>query len=208
MAREQKNNNGNAGSSNSGQQPKKTLDHKALFADLNNRFGVYGVQEQRPEQSFLKVAKIDAVPLITYLKQVEGYGHLVFFTAVDKIEDNKIELLYMLHNYWTNHDLGVTVEIERTPEEQKSMDSIHHLWPAAQTYQQELREMYGVDFPGSPRLHENFALEGWDGPPPMLRDFDTKEYSEKTFYERPGRKSHDTREHMKKSLYPSEAETW
>ncbi len=84
------------------------------------------------------------------------------------------------------------------------MESIHHLWAQAATYQRELKEMYGVHFPGSPRIDDEFALEGWKDIPPMRRDFDTLAYSERTFFPRPGRESHDPVEYMKQNMYPDE----
>ncbi|WP_416208189.1 NADH-quinone oxidoreductase subunit C [Halomonas sp.] len=33
--------------------------------------------------------------------------------------------------------------------------------------QRELKEMFGIDFPGSPRVDEPFVLESWDDIPPM-----------------------------------------
>lgn len=179
--------------------------NQELFDRLALSFGITAVQQQRADQVFITAGSEDAVPLITHLKMVEGFGHLSFFTCVDQIEDGKLELKYMLHSYARNLDLCVTVPIDR---EKSTADSIHHLWPAAITYEQELNEMFGIDFPGSPRLGQNFVLEGWDGIPPMRRDFDTREYSETTFYERPGRVTHDPAEHMRKELYPSEAEKW
>lgn len=179
----------------------------AVFKDLHLRFGVHELEEKRADQAFIRVAREEAVAMLTVLQTVHGYTHLSFFTAIDRIEERKFQLVYMLHNYRHHHDLGVMVSIEREGEG-CTMDSIHHLWPAALTYQRELREMFGVDFPGSPRLHEDFALEGWDDLPPMRRDFDTREYSQRTYYARPGRKSHDTRAYMKEKLYPGEAETW
>ena len=38
-----------------------------------------------------------------------------------------------------------------------------------------------------------------------FRDFDTKKYAEETFFPRPGRKTNDPKEHMKKKLYPDES---
>jgi NADH-quinone oxidoreductase subunit C len=49
-------------------------------------------------------------------------------------------------------------------------------------------------------------LEGWDDIPPMRREFDTKKYSEETYFPRPGRETKDPAEHMKKKLYPDEEE--
>jgi NADH-quinone oxidoreductase subunit C len=62
--------------------------------------------------------------------------------------------------------------------------------------------MFGIDFPGSPRVDESFVLEGWDEIPPMRREFDTREYSERTYFPRPGRSTAETKAHMKEKLYP------
>jgi NADH-quinone oxidoreductase subunit C len=64
--------------------------------------------------------------------------------------------------------------------------------------------MFGINFPGSPDVDKPFILEGWEEIPPYRRDFDTKEYSEKTYFPRPGRETHDPAEYMKKKLYPNE----
>jgi NADH-quinone oxidoreductase subunit C len=97
--------------------------------------------------------------------------------------------------------LGVHVDIDRDNAE---MTSMHTLWAQVWTYQRELREMYGINFPGSPDVDKPFILEGWEEIPPYRRDFDTKEYSEKTYFPRPGRETHDPAEYMKKKLYPNE----
>lgn len=178
---------------------------KELYDKLSGEFDLTDWKEQKKGQYYFRVPKIQARSLITRLKEVEGFGHLVFFTAIDRIEKGVFDLLYLLHNYRTGTDFGVFVEIDR---ENVEMESIHDLWPAAKTYQRELREMFGVNFPGSPGVSDNFVLEGWDDLPPMRRDFDTKEYSEKTYYPRPGRQKHDNREALKEKLYPSEAEQW
>ena len=179
--------------------------HKDLYDRLAIRFGIAPVEEKRADLAFIGASSEDALALIAHLKQSEGFTHLVFFTAVDHIEEGEFELKYMLHSHDRNLDLGVGVRVSR---EEASADSIHHLWPAAVTYEQELAEMFGIDFPGSPRIGHSFVLEGWEDLPPMRRDFDTRAYSEETYYERPGRETHDTREHMRKELYPSEAEKW
>ena len=75
-------------------------------------------------------------------------------------------------------------------------------WPTAATYQRELREMFGIDFPGSPRIEEEFILEGWNDIPPYRRDFDTLKYAEASYNQRPGRETRDPATHMKQQLYP------
>lgn len=174
---------------------KSSLEAEKAFLQVRNR----------QDLLFVIAAEQHAVPFITWLRDIESYTHLVFFTAVDFIEEGMFQLTYMLHNYQLHHDIAVLVMISR---EEPVMESIHHLWPHAATYQQELFEMFGIEFPGSPRLYEDFALEGWQDTPPMRREFDTRAYSEETYFPRPGRKTFDTVEYMKEQLYPGEAESW
>lgn len=176
---------------------------KELITRLEKQFKISEVIFQRNDELFLTVEKDDAVSMITHLRDFEGYKHLAILTAVDWIEDNYFQLTYILNNHKKKIDLGIRVKIDR---ETAEMTSIHHLWKTASTYQRELKEMFGINFPGSPRLDEPFILEGWDNIPPYRRDFDTKKYSEETYFPRPGRKSYDPAEYMKKKLYPEESD--
>jgi len=157
----------------------------------------------REDLAFIESRKVDTPDVLAYLRDHQGYRHLCFITCVDRIEEDRFELVYMLRNHETKHDIGVKTFIDR---ENPVMESVHTFWAAAATYQRELREMFGIDFPGCPRVEENFALESWEGPPPMRRDFDTKKYSEETYFPRPGRETHDPAEHMKKTQYPGRAD--
>jgi NADH-quinone oxidoreductase subunit C len=170
-----------------------------ILNDLTERFGAGSADQRREGLVFVPVPQAEAVAAITHLKTVRGFTHLVFFTAIDAIERSLFRLTYMLHNYDAKLDVAVQVDISR---DAPVTDSIHHLWAAASTYERELKEMFGIDFPGCPRVDEPFALEGWDELPPMRRDFDTREYSERTFFPREGRRKHDKVEVMKRELYP------
>lgn len=153
--------------------------------------------KQRDDLWFISSPQDQLVPLLTDLKRHGGFTHLVLLTAVDRIEENQFQLTYLLHNREKKLDLGVTVRIDR---ETAAMESIHHLWEQAATYQRELFEMFGISFPGSPRMTEPFILEGWQDKPPYRRDFDTKKYAEETFAVRPGRGTNDPAEYMKNKI--------
>lgn len=173
---------------------------RELLDRLASDFGVTDIIELRPATTALKVKKEQGERLIRELRDCEGFTHLSFITCTDWIEDGIFRLTYMLHNYDMNWSLAVHVDLDRDSAE---MTSIHGLWAQAWTYQRELREMYGISFPGSPRLHEDFCLEGWDNMPPMRRDFDTAKYSAETFGHREGRVTIVPREHMKVQFYPN-----
>jgi len=187
---------------------------ETIITALKTRFQALSSEIVSADQAYVEISKDLAVPALTHLKESLGFVHLSFFTCVDYIEEDRFELLYMVHSYKQNLDLGINVTLPRQSgwdgpmPLSVEMEGIHHIWPAAETYQRELREMYGIVFPGSPRLYDDFALEGWREMPPMRRDFDTKAYSEKTYFARPGRVKSDNRKNLKDTLYPSEAETW
>jgi NADH-quinone oxidoreductase subunit C len=170
-----------------------------LYDDLKEKFEVSDLKEQRQDLHFMTVEKKHLIPLLTYLRDLQNYTSLIFLQSVDHIEMGIFQLTYMLHNYVENQSLGIRVMLSR---EAAVMDSIHHLWEHAETFQRELKELFGIDFPGSPGLDDGFVLEGWDNIPPMRKDFDTVKYSQETFFPRPGRSTEDPAEYMKKKLYP------
>jgi NADH-quinone oxidoreductase subunit C len=171
-----------------------------LLQRFGKNFAISEIHEQKADLTFFKVPKEQAVRLLRELRDDAGYTHLAFLTNIDWIEKGIFTLTYMLHNYDARHSLGMHVDLERDNPE---MQSIHGLWAQAATYQRELREMYGIRFPGSPRLDEDFCLEGWDQIPPMRKEFDTAAFSLERFYSREGRGTEDPREHMKGLLYPT-----
>lgn len=172
---------------------------QSLFDNLESLFALEAFEPQRPDLAFVTVSREQLRPLLLHLRDRVGFTHLVLLTAVDWIEDEQFQLTYLLHDRTNARDMGVRLML---PREQARMESIHDLWPTAATYQRELREMFGIDFPGSPRVDEDFILEGWADLPPYRRDFDTLEYAQDTYKDRPGRETRDPARYMKEQLYP------
>ncbi len=170
-----------------------------LYSKLNKLFPLGELEERRNNLAFVSIPAEHLRSLLLQLRDQEGFTHLVLLTAVDWLEEGVFQLTYLLSNRERAIDLGMRVMI---PREEASMLSIHDIWPTAATYQRELREMFGIDFPGSPRVNDNFILEGWKDIPPYRRDFDTKAYSDRFYKHRPGRETSDPAQHMKDQLYP------
>ncbi|MGB8143810.1 MAG: NADH-quinone oxidoreductase subunit C [Chromatiaceae bacterium] len=169
-----------------------------IHGHLSALFAAGDLIAQRPDLAFIELGPTHLRPALLHLRDREGFSHLVLLTAVDWLEAGQFQLTYLLCNRAARLDLGLRVRIPRAL---ATMESIHDLWPTAATYQRELREMFGIDFPGSPRLHEDFILEGWHEIPPYRRDFDTLEYARKAFAQRPGRETLDPATHMQQQLY-------
>ena len=177
---------------------------KELIEKLNSKYDLQEIFYQRDNLAFTAIRKENAIDVITYLRDYEGFTHLVMMSCVDWIEDGKFQLLYLLNSPEKKCDIGIKVYIDR---ENPEMFSAHHLWKSVWTYQRELKEFYGIDFPGSPRVNDDFVVEGWEEIPFMRRDFDTHEYAEKTYFPRGNRKTNDPAEYMRKKLYPNQPVT-
>jgi len=171
-----------------------------LIERLTQRYKLGAPTFQRPDLTFVNLTQNDQLrALLLELRDKEGFTHLVLLTAVDWIEEGRFQLTYLLNNRAANRTLGLRVFLDRAV---ASGETIHDIWPTAETYQRELREMFGIDFPGSPRVNDEFILEGWTDMPPYRRDFDTLAYAQQTYRDRPGRATEDPRALMKTKMYP------
>lgn len=106
-----------------------------------------------------------------------GYDHFVALTCIDMIEDDEFEMVYHLFSYGARVHVYIKTRIDR---DEPSIDSVVDVFRPVITYEREIKEMFGVDFPGNPRLTQ-FILEDWEGPPPMRKDFDSIQYVQDTF---------------------------
>ena len=175
---------------------------RELYEKLQGLFPLGELTEQRPNLAFITVPREHLRSVLVHLRDREGFGHLVLLTAVDWLEEDIFQLTYLLCDREGRRDIGLRVML---PRDGASMESIHDIWPTAATYQRELREMFGIDFPDSPGVNDEFILEGWIDIPPYRRDFDTLKFSEENFGQRPGRETRDPARHMEEQLYPDKA---
>jgi len=163
--------------------------------ELQRRFGATGWRRQRDDLYGVVLPPDRVVPALGWLKAHTPLVQLTHLTAVDWIEDGEFQLTYLLTDPHGHRSLMVDTRIDRARAE---AESIHRLWPQAVTYEQEIHEMFGIAFPGSPRQGMPFILEGWRDLPPMRRDFDTLAYVEKHHPMRPGREHTDPRTYVGK----------
>ncbi len=166
---------------------------KEILKEIEERFGPIWERLQRPRLAQVGIEPAKAVPLLTWLKEHRGFLTLVHLSAVDWIEQGEFQLTWLLGNPETENRLMICARIDR---ENPVAETVSGLWPQAVTYEQEIHEMFGISFPGSPRQGTPFILEGWKEIPPMRRDFDTLAFVERNIPGREGRKHIDTRTYI------------
>lgn len=168
-----------------------------ILVRLQARFGAMESHRQRQDLLRIEVGQDQLLPVLSWLKSDTPYVQLTHLTAVDWIEEDKFELIYLVTAPTLFMTLMISISIDRAT---ATAESVFNLWLQAETYEQEINEMFGIDFPGSPRQGVPFILEGWDDMPPMRRDFDTVAYCERTHPERPGRDHTDPRTYVGKKF--------
>ncbi|MGC8676303.1 MAG: NADH-quinone oxidoreductase subunit C [Candidatus Micrarchaeia archaeon] len=108
--------------------------------------------------------KIEKDKLIETLEKLKssGYKYLLKITAVDNI--SALTVLYFLRDLQANKD--ETVELDLDPGS-AAVPSIVHIFPAADWYERELYEMFGIEITG--RNVGRLLLEKWNGKDAPLR---------------------------------------
>ncbi|MDA3886208.1 MAG: NADH-quinone oxidoreductase subunit C [Candidatus Delongbacteria bacterium] len=177
----------------------KAKNMKEILEKIKRKYEITDVLQKRDDLLFFSIGKKLLVDILNYLKELEGFTHLVMLSSVDWLEENKFQLSYIINHPVNKYDITIRVFIDR---DKPVMDSIHQIWLQSATDQREIKELFGIDFPGSPGVDDDFVLEDWDDIPPMRRDFDTLKYATENFFPREGRQTHDTKEYMKSKLYP------
>jgi len=152
------------------------MKEKAIKQGIEQRYASCLVTVPREKRVIVSLPKDSLFSLIAFMKE-QGFQHLSFITCVDWIEEGEFELVYHL----ASHEDGIHAIVKtRVDRADPVYLSIIPLFEHAQTYEREIHEMFGVEFAGNDRLTP-FLLANWQEIPPMRKDFDTQEYSERMF---------------------------
>ena len=138
-----------------------------------------GIQVRPKSTTRMRVdVDADALPaLLELLQGRAGYVHLSAISCVDWIDDNEFELVYHVWSYETRSLVSAHIRIPREP---GVYLSVYDIYSPAAFFERDIHEMFGVFFEGSPDM-EKFILTEWDGPPPMRKEFDTRQFVHDNF---------------------------
>ena len=98
------------------------------------------------------------------------FDMLVCETAVDRNES--FELVCHLRSVKQRHDLILKTKVAR--EEMPVLPSLCRLWPAAELFENEIYDLFGIRFEGHPFLRRIMLDEAFEGHP-LRKDFLNKE---------------------------------
>jgi len=92
----------------------------------------------------------------------KGYDYLKKITAVDYTDH--LEAVYIIYNTTEKKEDVIKAEL---PSQNPSIDTIIHIYKAADWYEREMSEMFGIKITG--RKTKRLLLEKWNGSEAPLR---------------------------------------
>ncbi|MFQ5743910.1 MAG: NADH dehydrogenase (quinone) subunit D [Acidobacteriota bacterium] len=145
----------------------------AVIGDLQARFPDTDVQPQ-PTADGIPTAWVpppQIEPLLGYLKEeiARPFRTLYDLTAIDERHRatrpagaTPFTLVYHLLSYERNADVRLKVPLDG---DEPSAPSVTGLWPAADWYEREVFDMFGIRFDGHPCLRRILMPDDWQGHP-------------------------------------------
>lgn len=115
----------------------------------------------------LEVAQQKIVAACEWLRG-HGYQRLSSITATDQFPlEPRFRVVYHLHSLSDFKYLRLAVRVEG---QNPRVDSVVPVWPAANWYEREVFDLFGVHFSGHPDLCRILMPEDWEGHP-LRKDF-------------------------------------
>jgi NADH-quinone oxidoreductase subunit C len=138
----------------------KTLSHLATDATWDR------------QELTITVAK-DSIVAACEAARSAGYNFFEDLTAVDWYpEEPRIQISYHLLSMSLKQRVRVTVRLDSAD---LSIATITPVWPAANFYEREVFDLFGVNFAGHPRLTRIMMPDNWDGHP-LRKDYPVEGY--------------------------------
>lgn len=120
----------------------------------------------------ITVARESIIAACEAVKQA-GYNFFEDVTAVDWYpSEPRFQISYSILSHSLKRRLRIVI---RLTEGDASLDSITGVWPAANFYEREIFDLFGVHFGGHPNLRRIMMPEDWQGHP-LRKDYPVEGY--------------------------------
>ncbi|MBI4379478.1 MAG: NADH-quinone oxidoreductase subunit C [Nitrospinae bacterium] len=116
------------------------------------------------------VKKEDILRITKFLRDDEEllYNFMMDLTAVDYLgREPRFEVVYHLYSLKYNKRVRIKAPV---PEQDCTIDSIISIWIAADWFEREAYDLYGIIFKGHPNLKRILLYEGFKGYP-LRKDY-------------------------------------
>ena len=143
-----------------------------IHQKLLGHFGDAVILELTPAEELVRdpfitvaAARVDKVCLYCKVEADLAFDFCQSITGMD--DGESLTCVYHLFSYPKKQTLVLKT---RVPRADATLPSISAVWPAADWYEREVYDLYGVRFDGHPNLRRLLLPEDWQGHP-MLKDY-------------------------------------
>jgi len=150
------------------------LEREVILKIVTDRFpGKVTAVELVPPQNAVNVDASAIAELFSFLAASPelNMNYLSAITGIDR--GDAIEIIYHVSSLEFRHKLTIKTKVERIG---GTIESIQHIIPAANWFEREIWELYGVDFSNHPDLRRFLLPDDWDQGNPMLRDWEGRDF--------------------------------
>lgn len=112
--------------------------------------------------------QIEKDQLLAMATRLRDEGGLTYLSCLTGLEwPDRFQVVYHLYDHATRATMALKVD---TPKDAPDMPSVTPVWPAANWYEREVYDMYGLKFPGHPHLTRILMADDWEGHP-LLKSY-------------------------------------
>lgn len=154
------------------------LDTQAVFDAFPDEPALKALAELATAAKFdrdeltITVARENIIAACEAVKKA-GYNFFEDVTAVDWYpSEPRFQISYSILSFSLKRRVRLVV---RLMSEEASLDSITSVWPAANFYEREVFDLFGVHFNGHPNLRRIMMPEDWKGHP-LRKDYPVEGY--------------------------------
>jgi NADH-quinone oxidoreductase subunit C len=158
------------------------LSKDAVFESLAQNVAIQALRAAHPDAvtnakfdrgELSLVIAADAIRAVCRTLQRAGYN---FFEDVTCVDWYPAEPRFQVTYHILSHKLKERVRLEVMIESiDPSVDSITSVWPAANFYEREVWDLFGVRFHGHPNLRRIMMPDDWEGHP-LRKDYPVEGY--------------------------------
>jgi NADH-quinone oxidoreductase subunit C len=117
--------------------------------------------------------KPDAIIPMCEAVKADGYNFFEDVTAVDWYpQEPRFQLSYHILSHAMKQRIRLVVRLDSSA---LTLDSITSVWPAANFYEREVFDLFGINFASHPRLTRIMMPENWQGHP-LRKDYPVEGY--------------------------------
>lgn len=150
------------------------MTQSTIVHELHSRFGQgsFSVQPTRDGMPTVWTSKGQIGEMLRYLKSetTKPYKMLYDLTAIDERArqvqqgqpSSEFTVVYHLLSFERNEDIRLKVPLAGTA---PSIQTVSEIWPAADWYEREVWDMFGITFDDHPHLRRILMPQTWQGHP-------------------------------------------